>query len=129
MNPGNTETQLLATVEALAGELQGSPLAPGSVTLDTHFERDLGLDSLSRAELMNRVEQTCQVHLPIDAFAAAMTPADVLRVIATSATRAEPATSGDHPRLVPADEIDAPRDARTLVDVLLWHAERHPTRT
>ncbi|AKJ68191.1 1-acylglycerol-3-phosphate O-acyltransferase [Pandoraea thiooxydans] len=129
MNPGNTETQLLATVEALAGELQGSPLAPGSVTLDTHFERDLGLDSLSRAELMNRVEQTCQVHLPIDAFAAAMTPADVLRVIATSATHAEPATSGDHPRLVPADEIDAPRDARTLVDVLLWHAERHPTRT
>ncbi|TAL52436.1 AMP-binding protein [Pandoraea sp.] len=129
MNLGDTETRLLAAVETLAGELQGSPLAPGSVTLDTHFERDLGLDSLSRAELMSRVEQACQVHLPIETFAAAMTPADLLRAIATGATQAAQAPTGAQPLLVPAGEIDAPRDARTLVDVLRWHAERHPTRT
>jgi len=72
--------------ESRAGEANGDAAAPhGSpvqVTLDTQFERRLGFDSLVRAELLTRIEAAFGTHLPVDAFASARTPADVLGALA-----------------------------------------------
>ena len=63
-NPNNqpidkTAAALLKTIRLLATELR--PIsAEQPVTMDTSLERDLGLDSLARVELLARIEKRFQ---------------------------------------------------------------------
>ncbi len=118
---------VLATVKAVAKELRPS-LGDVAVTLDTSLDRDLGIDSLGRAELVARIEQTFAVALPDTVFAAAESPRDLLQAVL--------AASGRAPAVPPQGEAEAPlgtaeaapATAATLVDVLAWHEARHPDR-
>lgn len=141
-------SQLADVIDQLAGELRGEAHVRGRIRLDTQFERDLGFDSLARAELLTRIEQTFNTPLPVETFASALTPADVLRAlqamtavtattaapnVATQATPAEPhivAVAPATPQITPAKPaLDEPADALTLTAALAWHAGRHPERT
>ncbi|MBB5461055.1 acyl carrier protein [Paraburkholderia sp. Cpub6] len=95
------QNRLLDVIRSLSLELHGAPQdqepsAPAAtgtpvfvpVTLETQFERDLGFDSLARAELLARIERPFGVQLPIDAFALARTPADILVALANAPARA-----------------------------------------
>ncbi len=106
-------------------ELQGT-LAPAGITLDQSLERDLGIGSLERVELLLRLEQAFGVRLSDAAMMEAESPRDLVRAI----RRAGPGAPERVPELrAPVGAGTAPpAAAATLVDVLRWHVERTPER-
>ncbi|KFB68990.1 AMP-binding protein [Candidatus Accumulibacter vicinus] len=123
--PPEVTARLLRVVLAMVEETRPGR-ALGRVSLHSHLERDLGLDSLARVELLLRVGSEFGRSLPEEALAEAETPQDLLRFIARAgvgsfvAADVEPATD--------SSPTGVPESARTLVEVLEWHAERHPQR-
>lgn len=119
---------LLAVVRRFLADL--SPSRPPAVSLDSRLDRDLGLDSLSRAQLALEAERAFGVSLPESALAEAQTPRDLLVALARAGTAA-PAAPATRP-LPAAASAEAPsrvpEHARTLAEVLEWHAEVHPER-
>ena len=55
---------LVAIVTDLVRELRGSR-ASMSVTLSSRLDRDLGIDSLGRTELVLRIERLFRIRLPV----------------------------------------------------------------
>lgn len=98
--------------------------------LDSSFDQDLGLDSLTRMEMLARVEEYYGVALSEEVYARIETPRDLWREIQNA---------NPHQQLKPVlvdalssdqSENDAiAYDAETLVDVLEWHVKTHPERT
>ena len=119
---------LLQLVRNLADQLRpGSDFAQ-SLGIDHSLERDYGLDSLSRAELVTRIESELGVSFEAAALSQAETPHDLLHAIRSPL----PASAAPAPAPEPARDdsgIDyPPATLATLVDVLDWHAERHGER-
>ena len=131
----DTAQRLLHAVAAVAAELrQASPRAatPG---LDDSLERDWGLDSLARVELITRVGQEFGVRLDENALTLAETPRDLLRLVRqappVSTTDVAPPAQRSAARreasgLAPDAETAAPDAATTLLEVFDWHLRRHP---
>jgi 1-acyl-sn-glycerol-3-phosphate acyltransferase len=120
----HTEHQVLAIVAGLVAELGGAHTR--TPALDDSLERDLGISSLERVELLLRLERQFSVRLPDSVMAEAATPqalVDALRVAAPAAAEAKPAVHAPQ-----APGAAAPSTARTLTEVLAWHAERTPDR-
>jgi len=107
---------------------EAHPRAQVQVELDSSLDRDLGLDSLSRVELMFRLETAFGVSLPEQALASAETPRDLLRFLLGSI--GSPPQSADHSvaSLSRSPSVAAPERARTLVEAFEWHVERQPER-
>ena len=123
-NAADIEARLLRVVTGLVSETQ--PALAERVALASQFERDLGLDSLARVELLLRVGREFGAALPDAALAEAQSPGELLRFIG----RADAAPAQDSYRALPAEAIDdLPQPATTLTEVLCWHATRHPQRT
>jgi 1-acyl-sn-glycerol-3-phosphate acyltransferase len=117
------ERQVLGIAGALVNELGGTTTTP---RLEHSLERDLGISSLERVELLLRLEQAFHVRLPDAVMAEAITLGDLV----TALLRAEPRVAETLPprREPTAPGTAAPSSAATLVDVLYWHAERTPDR-
>jgi fatty-acyl-CoA synthase len=113
-------------VAALAAEL-GGPGRGRPVALDDALDRDLGIGSLERVELLLRLEQAFGVRLPDAAMAEAVSPRDLATAVVLAGP-ALPETMAVSGPLVGAGR-PAPDSARTLVEVLAWHAQTHPERT
>jgi 1-acyl-sn-glycerol-3-phosphate acyltransferase len=118
---------LLAAVSEVLGDL-GAPTGP--ISLEVDFERDLGMGSLERAELLARVERAFSIALRDDAYAQAHTAAALLRAV--TAALAENGGGAGRPALaVPrrswepgsAPARRGPEGARTLVEVALRRAD------
>ena len=125
--PGPEE--LLAILRELVEELHSRPGARPEVALDSRLDRDLGLDSLTRMELLARLEARCGTTLPVSLVAEADTPRDLLRAFrsagggeGTKARVALEAPAAAAPGLVP------PAGTRTLVEALAWHVANHAER-
>ena len=119
--------RLLTTTRALLAEI--NPRRAGTaVTLDSLLDKDLGLDSLGRIELMARIEQAFDVTLSEDAMTAAETPRDILRGVLAAEARVRGWTPPEVSRLELAETAGAPAQAATLIEVLRWHADRNPER-
>jgi 1-acyl-sn-glycerol-3-phosphate acyltransferase len=124
-SPHERAAALLELLRGLIAETH-----PGSrvdVSLDRQLDRDLGIDSLARVEIGLRIERVFGVRVPDEALAGAETPRDLLAALdggeAARAARLAPAAAPALEEV--AGEPDA---ARTLLDVLAWHVERHPDR-
>jgi acyl carrier protein len=117
------ERQVLAIAAELVNELGDTVTTP---RLESSLERDLGISSLERVELLLRLEQAFHVRLPD----AVMAEADTLADVVTAVLRAEPRVAETLPsrREPQGPGTAAPSSAATLVDVLYWHAERTPDR-
>ena len=126
--PEDAAARLLRVVLALVQETH--PMRAGRVSLHSHLERDLGLDSLARVELLLRLGNEFNTALPDAALAEAETPRDLLRFVSEAGeftlTHSVTATSDALPQGATAG---TPEQACTLVDVLEWHAAHHPQRT
>lgn len=103
---------------------QGMP-----VHLDSSIERDLGLDSLGRVELISRVERAFDVSLPEQLLAGAETLRDLHGALLAAGEKRRAATAPAAAREAPTPVEAAPESASTLVEALEWHCRSHPERT
>jgi 1-acyl-sn-glycerol-3-phosphate acyltransferase len=117
------EARVLEVVRALARET-GGERARSAASLRASFERDLGLGSLERVELLTRLESALGQRLE-DRHLAIDTAAEMARALmnaqsptARAATRAEP---------IGAASLQAPR-ARTVHEALFLRAQAEPGR-
>lgn len=122
-----TALRLLEIVQQVVAELRpyvvGRPL-----TFDTSLDRDIGLDSLGRIELLARLERDFKVVLPGQAFASAETPRDFLRMVMAAGGARAAVEAIEVSEIGLGDVESPPAGAQTLVDVLDWHVKAHPTR-
>ena len=125
-SPAHHTEQLLRIVSELTRELHPRRGIP-QVTLDSHFDRDLGFDSLARMELMLRVERAFGRDLPETLLASADTPRDLLDALAALSSTM-PSRVAAPPAPAPEGAVTQPADAATLLDVLDWHVRLHPHR-
>ncbi len=118
--------RVLALADAFVRETR--PGRALKVTLDSALEGDLGIDSLGRAELLLRTERAFGVALPERALTEAETPRDLLRFVLGALGRHEPSAAGAHAvqALAVRGDQGVPSAARTLLEMLDWHLERHP---
>lgn len=121
----DVERRVIEIVTELVGELRGGTRT--RVALHDSLERDLGISSLERVELLIRLERTFDLQLGDAAMADAESPADLVTAI-TAGGEAPPVALGDSHQS-PVATTQSPVTAHTIVDVLAWHAERTPDRT
>jgi len=121
---GEIEAQVIGVVKGMLGELSASRAQSG-MSLDSLIDRDLGLDSLARVELMTRLEREFSIQLPDSVIAEAATLADLVKaVVAPGAHVSGPrVAAAAGPR---AGQGEFPAELRTLNDVLGFRAARAP---
>jgi acyl carrier protein len=120
---------LLRLIKSLLGEIRPEENTGSNITLDSTLSRDLGLDSLSRVELLSRIERHFGVTLPEAVFTEAETPRDLIREISKASTRGISALPPTATSMAPLKQItETPAQAQTLIEVLEWHVQAHPTR-
>ena len=120
--------QLLQLVQNLATELH--PQMPRNISLSTRLDQELGFDSLTRVELILRIERHFAVSLPQHLLASAEQIADLLQALeqATPEKDAQ-ASSPTLATAMRAGTVSEPREVETLPDLLAWHQARVPDRT
>ena len=85
---------VLEQVHQLALELHPGRSRSLRVTLDSALDRELGFDSLTRAELLLRLERTFGLSLAEQLLASAETPRDLIRALLSAGTAGRPGPSG-----------------------------------
>lgn len=119
-----TSAGVLEIVRELVVELHPNLIDPRLVRLDSDLDRDLALDSLSRAELLLRLGRRFKVQLPERLIGAADRPSDLVKAVLA----ASPAFAETTRRLglgkPDAEAVVEPVEAATLNDVLTEHAHR-----
>ncbi len=128
-NAGVSTEVVLAQVRELALELHPRRERSLRVTLDSALDRDLGFDSLSRVELLLRLERAFGVSLPEQLLASAETPRDLWRALLSAGAAGRRGPAAQVMRAAALDELEgAPHAAGTLPEMLDWHAHSHPQR-
>jgi len=105
--------QLTEIIGAMLAELRGGAAPP--VALDAELERDLGIDSLARAELALRIEQAFGVRLGEEGVLEARTVRDLADALAAAAPRLAPQLEVQVP--LAAETVGQPQQAATLLEV------------
>jgi 1-acyl-sn-glycerol-3-phosphate acyltransferase len=119
--------RIVDIVRELAVELHPRKGHPLTLDLDSDLDRDVGLDSLGRAELLLRLDRQFKVRLPESLIGDARCPRDLLEaVLAASPTVPPPAMEAIGRAELPA--VMAPTTAATLLEVLAVHVEAHASR-
>ena len=104
----------------------GGGRALAAVELDASFERDLGLGSLERVELLSRLESAFALELPESSLAEAETPADLVEsVLSVEAPIAREKLPESPPVLAGSSHSV---EASTLLEVLRIRAQVEPQR-
>ncbi|WP_432822164.1 AMP-binding protein [Trichloromonas sp.] len=126
---GNDSTQqLLELLRELVAELRPGQAAMLRIDLDTFLDRDLGLDSLARMELLNRIERRFGVRLEERAVSEAERVRDLLAAL-SDAGQGGIEAAGERIEAVAGEGAwEVPVQAVSLPEVLAWHVERHPER-
>ena len=75
------ERALLAVVAELVKELRPRSKRLVDISVSSRLERDLGIDSLGRTELMLRIERAFHARLPIEVLSEAETVGDILKAL------------------------------------------------
>lgn len=127
---GQNSNDLLLLIRQLADSLRMRPELLRRLHLDSSFDKDLGLDSLTRMEMLSRVEESFAVVFSEQVYARIETPRDLWREIqnASPSEQHKPMLFKQITRSQKDDDA-IPYEAETLVDVLEWHVENHPQRT
>jgi 1-acyl-sn-glycerol-3-phosphate acyltransferase len=119
----DVERRVVAITGDLLRELGGVTTTP---RLEQSLERDLGIGSLERVELLLRLDRSLHVRLPDAVMTDAVTLGDVLAAVLHAKPRAPESLPAKREPSRPG--ATAPSTAVTLVDVLRWHAEQTPER-
>ena len=116
---------LLAAIRDVVAELHPHFDARSRITLDSSLDRDLGLDSLSRMELLSRLERRFGATIPETVMANAETARELLPALLAGGrrTRATVSVRSRESRLQAVDAI--PTGASTLLEAVDFHARHH----
>ncbi|HVS77564.1 MAG TPA: AMP-binding protein [Steroidobacteraceae bacterium] len=130
---GNARRVIEDALRALRSDLHQAPLPSGRLDPRLRLDADLGLDSLARVELLERVGRALQVRIPAETLQSLDTLGDLLKVASAAGRTGGPVEVAALPlevdispsRLPPGEPIAC----ATLSDMLAWRAERHPNAT
>lgn len=120
------ERDLIAVVADLVCELHPQRFRFIEIAPASRIERDLGIDSLGRAELILRIERAFRVRLPAQTIGEAETVQDLLSALQHAGPPRGRVTGAAAILALPS--VPPAREARTLIEVLEWHAARHSDR-
>ena len=120
------EPELIAVVRELVRELAPQRLKRGDVTLASRLDRDLGIDSLARTELVLRIERKFRVRLAVTSVAEMDTVGDLLKAVEQGAPSGATAFALDLATQTTTPLIGQPDHAKTLTEMLDWHVQEHP---
>jgi acyl carrier protein len=101
----NEEIKILQIIQKFGKENKLNPFILENFGLDGSFEKDLGLDSLARMELISEIEEHFKASIPENLIATLETPRDLLRAIA-----------GNEGKIVSEKEMDLTRELATFPD-------------
>ena len=122
----SVEQDLLAIVRELLREL-GSGEAAQRATLASSLDRDLGLGSLERVELLMRVERRFGKRLPDDVAQRAESLRDFVSALEGGASETQ--TNRRYPIIQPSTVAPPPpKDAKSFAEVLHRFAQSDPER-
>lgn len=124
----NRTRTLIKIAQDLARELNPRRRVASQAGLDSSLTRDWGFDSLSRVELLLRIERRFSARLPEKVLGQAETLRDLQLALegANQALSVPNATSGQI--TAEGTREAAPANTMTLTEVLDWHAHRHGDR-
>ena len=125
LEPRTAEPRVLALVDAFVSELGSTPVR-GRVALDDVLDRDLGIGSLERVELLARLEEAFVVRFPDPVLGEVESVRDL--VAAVRAGGGPTAAGAVETAVLLPPGAPAPDSAPTLIDVLRSHAETDPGR-
>src|SRR5258708_6808920 len=126
MDRPSREGELIAVVRELVRELSPQRLKRGDVTLASRLDRDLGIDSLARTELVLRIERSFRVRLPVTEVAEMDSVGDLLKALEHAAPGGMTAHAPDVATHAALPLIGQPDHAKTLTEMLDWHVAEHP---
>ncbi len=120
---------VLKTVHELAQEFDSEALSSGDLSLKSDLDRDLGFDSLTRSELLTRIETRFDVSLPDNALSSITTPEDITHAVLKAAPSAISSLLGSQFQEIKLDSVNClPTEVYTLQSLLDWHVRNHPER-
>ncbi|NQV55830.1 MAG: AMP-binding protein [Rhodospirillales bacterium] len=122
----NDAGRLFGTIRLMMEEMGRSSEADYELSLDLTLDRDLGFDSLSKMELVHRIESEFGVALADEVIHLSDTPRDLLRAI-SAGTGAKSYEVAVLP-MTRKSGAAAPAEANTLNRVLAWHADANGDR-
>jgi 1-acyl-sn-glycerol-3-phosphate acyltransferase len=121
------ERNVIAVVKDLVHELHPQRARFIAVSSSSRIERDLGIDSLGRTELILRLERAFHLLLPAQTVGAAETVADLINALMQAHPDAAAKPMVGH-TVAPQPLVGAALTSATLVDALEWHAVAHADR-
>jgi acyl carrier protein len=125
--PEQRERKLRAVVGGLVRELHPRRSRFIDIAPSSRIERDLGIDSLGRTELILRIERAFRVRLPAQTIGEAETVRDLIWALEQAKPESARITA-EGPPVPVLSPVEAATEERTLIEVLEWHAARHPDR-
>lgn len=120
---------LLGLIDELIAEINPGNSRRPPTEIDNNLDSVTGLDSLSKMELLSRIEETFKISLLEQSLIDAETPRDLLRVIESAGLKKGISKKGSFIPIERGIIEGSPTGAQTLTEVLKWHVNRHPERT
>ena len=120
--------KFLRLVRDLVWELHPHMRRTVAIELDSDLDRELGLDSLGRAELVLRIDRAFKVRLPDRLLGEANTPLDLLTALLAASPDRGPSLGARAAESAALPEVMAPHSAETLIEALNYHVTQHGSR-
>ena len=125
---GDASAAVLQIIRDLVGELHPNLVDPRNVQLNSDLDRDLALDSLSRSELLLRLDRAFKVQLPERLIGEANSPNDLVKAILAAAPAIAETPRGARQQTPTLGKVEEPIESKTLIDALMAQAQRHGAR-
>lgn len=121
----HTEQALIKITQQLL--LEADPEFRHKINLTDSLQKQLGIDSLGRAELFDRIEKAFNIQFPDKLIAEADTLEDILKAINQASPAIKLTQPHHHQEKLASANLD-PSEAKTLLDILLLYAIATPNR-